>query len=165
MQQSRILITLLSVVLLGHMLLNIDLCLFSRLASTPAMFNSTLTEDESFLCPADGAIMITGILLISIFITSSFSLNSSHHLVILFHFVLHMVLCFYFEQQAIFLTTGTVSSSLPVMEGLGRLISKTFWSELQIFTRTFLMKIWGNHKEKFLLLKRLTTWQYTPPVL
>ncbi|CAN8300323.1 unnamed protein product [Cochlearia groenlandica] len=29
------------------------------LASTPAMFNSTLTEDESFLCPADGAIMIT----------------------------------------------------------------------------------------------------------
>ncbi|KAK8671627.1 hypothetical protein V6N13_038217 [Hibiscus sabdariffa] len=29
------------------------------LASTPAMFNSTLTEDEAFLCPADGAIMIT----------------------------------------------------------------------------------------------------------
>ena len=31
-----------------------------RLASTPAMFNSTLTEDEAFFCPADGAIMITG---------------------------------------------------------------------------------------------------------
>jgi hypothetical protein len=30
------------------------------LASTPAMFNSTLTEDEAFLCPVDGAIMITG---------------------------------------------------------------------------------------------------------
>ncbi|KAK8662295.1 hypothetical protein V6N13_091879 [Hibiscus sabdariffa] len=30
------------------------------LASTPAMFNSTLTEDEAFLCPTDGAIMITG---------------------------------------------------------------------------------------------------------
>ncbi|MBA0749938.1 hypothetical protein Gogos_003810, partial [Gossypium gossypioides] len=29
------------------------------LASTPAMFNSTLTEDEAILCPADGAIMIT----------------------------------------------------------------------------------------------------------
>ncbi|CAN1258063.1 pgm [Linum perenne] len=29
------------------------------LASTPAMFNSTLTEDEAFFCPADGAIMIT----------------------------------------------------------------------------------------------------------
>ncbi|GKU91708.1 hypothetical protein SLEP1_g5539 [Rubroshorea leprosula] len=29
------------------------------LASTPAMFNSTLTKDETFLCPADGAIMIT----------------------------------------------------------------------------------------------------------
>lgn len=31
-----------------------------RLASTPAMFNSTLTEDENFFCPVDGAIMITG---------------------------------------------------------------------------------------------------------
>uniref|UniRef100_A0A6N2LSC1 phosphoglucomutase (alpha-D-glucose-1,6-bisphosphate-dependent) n=1 Tax=Salix viminalis TaxID=40686 RepID=A0A6N2LSC1_SALVM len=30
-----------------------------RLASTPAMFNSTLTEDKAFLCPVDGAIMIT----------------------------------------------------------------------------------------------------------
>ncbi|KAF2295764.1 hypothetical protein GH714_033899 [Hevea brasiliensis] len=30
-----------------------------RLASTPAMFNSTLTVDEAFLCPVDGAIMIT----------------------------------------------------------------------------------------------------------
>ncbi|XP_065871201.1 uncharacterized protein [Euphorbia lathyris] len=29
------------------------------LASTPAMFNSTLTEDDDFLCPVDGAIMIT----------------------------------------------------------------------------------------------------------
>ncbi|OMO99596.1 Alpha-D-phosphohexomutase superfamily [Corchorus capsularis] len=29
------------------------------LASTPAMFNSTLTEHEAFLCPVDGVIMIT----------------------------------------------------------------------------------------------------------
>ncbi|GAV73095.1 PGM_PMM_I domain-containing protein/PGM_PMM_II domain-containing protein/PGM_PMM_III domain-containing protein [Cephalotus follicularis] len=29
------------------------------LASTPAMFNCTLTDDEAFLCPVDGAIMIT----------------------------------------------------------------------------------------------------------
>jgi phosphomannomutase len=29
------------------------------LASTPAMFNSTLTEDEIHHCPADGGIMIT----------------------------------------------------------------------------------------------------------
>lgn len=29
------------------------------LASTPAMFNSTVTEDDGFLCPVDGAIMIT----------------------------------------------------------------------------------------------------------
>ncbi|XP_022133754.1 uncharacterized protein LOC111006254 isoform X2 [Momordica charantia] len=29
------------------------------LASTPAMFNSTLTEDEALFCPADGSIMIT----------------------------------------------------------------------------------------------------------
>ncbi|KOM35734.1 hypothetical protein LR48_Vigan02g188400, partial [Vigna angularis] len=29
------------------------------LASTPAMFNCTLTKDEAFLCPADGSIMIT----------------------------------------------------------------------------------------------------------
>ncbi|KAL8538593.1 hypothetical protein ACS0TY_000565 [Phlomoides rotata] len=29
------------------------------LASTPAMFNSTLTKNEDFLCPADGSIMIT----------------------------------------------------------------------------------------------------------
>ena len=34
------------------------------LASTPAMFNSTLTEDENFLCPVDGAVMITGLHLI-----------------------------------------------------------------------------------------------------
>ncbi|KAJ0697329.1 putative alpha-D-phosphohexomutase, alpha/beta/alpha I/II/III [Helianthus annuus] len=30
------------------------------LASTPAMFNSTLTKNEDILCPVDGAIMITG---------------------------------------------------------------------------------------------------------
>ncbi|GAU15870.1 hypothetical protein TSUD_40910, partial [Trifolium subterraneum] len=30
-----------------------------QLASTPAMFNSTLTKDEAFLCPVDGSIMIT----------------------------------------------------------------------------------------------------------
>ncbi|KAB1219070.1 Phosphoglucomutase [Morella rubra] len=29
------------------------------LASTPAMFNSTLTQDDQFLCPVDGSIMIT----------------------------------------------------------------------------------------------------------
>ncbi|CAL9207707.1 unnamed protein product [Musa hybrid cultivar] len=29
------------------------------LASTPAMFNSTLTVDETFFCPVDGSIMIT----------------------------------------------------------------------------------------------------------
>ncbi|XP_022879230.1 uncharacterized protein LOC111396873 isoform X2 [Olea europaea var. sylvestris] len=29
------------------------------LASTPAMFNSTLTENEDFLCPVDGSIMLT----------------------------------------------------------------------------------------------------------
>ncbi|KAH9768343.1 phosphoglucomutase [Citrus sinensis] len=29
------------------------------LASTPAMFNSTLTEGDAFFCPVDGAIMIT----------------------------------------------------------------------------------------------------------
>ncbi|THG07655.1 hypothetical protein TEA_024227 [Camellia sinensis var. sinensis] len=29
------------------------------LASTPAMFNSTITEDHDFLCPVDGSIMIT----------------------------------------------------------------------------------------------------------
>ncbi|XP_031502210.1 uncharacterized protein LOC116265618 isoform X1 [Nymphaea colorata] len=29
------------------------------LASTPAMFNSTLTENEEFLCPVDGSIMVT----------------------------------------------------------------------------------------------------------
>ncbi|KAK1570312.1 hypothetical protein Q3G72_000036 [Acer saccharum] len=29
------------------------------LASTPAMFNNTLTEDDAFLCPVDGGIMIT----------------------------------------------------------------------------------------------------------
>jgi hypothetical protein len=33
---------------------------FCRLASTPAMFNSTLTENDAFLCPVDGSIMITG---------------------------------------------------------------------------------------------------------
>lgn len=34
------------------------------LASTPAMFNSTISEDPEILCPADGAIMITGTKLI-----------------------------------------------------------------------------------------------------
>ncbi|CAN6479351.1 unnamed protein product [Victoria cruziana] len=29
------------------------------LASTPAMFNSTLTENEEFFCPVDGSIMVT----------------------------------------------------------------------------------------------------------
>jgi hypothetical protein len=33
---------------------------FFRLASTPAMFNSALTDDDEFLCPVDGSIMITG---------------------------------------------------------------------------------------------------------
>lgn len=37
-----------------------------RLASTPAMFNSTLTEDDALLCPADGSIMITGELFCSV---------------------------------------------------------------------------------------------------
>ncbi|WMV22623.1 hypothetical protein MTR67_016008 [Solanum verrucosum] len=32
---------------------------YDRLASTPAMFNSTLTENEEFSCPVDGSIMIT----------------------------------------------------------------------------------------------------------
>ncbi|KAK6228198.1 hypothetical protein SCA6_000538 [Theobroma cacao] len=32
----------------------------NNLASTPAIFNSTLTEDEAFLCPVDGVIMIRG---------------------------------------------------------------------------------------------------------
>lgn len=36
----------------------LDVVLYG-LASTPAMFNSTLTEDQDFLCPVDGAIMIT----------------------------------------------------------------------------------------------------------
>lgn len=31
------------------------------MASTPAMFNSTLTQDEANHCPVDGAIMITGL--------------------------------------------------------------------------------------------------------
>lgn len=33
-----------------------------RLASTPAMFNSTLTQDDASSCPVDGSIMITGTL-------------------------------------------------------------------------------------------------------
>ncbi|KAK9283814.1 hypothetical protein L1049_012068 [Liquidambar formosana] len=36
----------------------LDVVLYG-LASTPAMFNSTLTEDDEFLCPVDGSIMIT----------------------------------------------------------------------------------------------------------
>uniref|UniRef100_A0A6N2LSV6 Alpha-D-phosphohexomutase alpha/beta/alpha domain-containing protein n=1 Tax=Salix viminalis TaxID=40686 RepID=A0A6N2LSV6_SALVM len=47
-----------------------------RLASTPAMFNSTLTEDKAFLCPVDGAIMIT-----VIFLTTETGSNSSQMLV------------------------------------------------------------------------------------
>ncbi|KAG2279774.1 hypothetical protein Bca52824_050994 [Brassica carinata] len=50
--------TLLEAVSRGLGLSGLDVVQFG-LASTPAMFNSTLTEDESFLCPADGAIMIT----------------------------------------------------------------------------------------------------------
>lgn len=50
--------TLLEAVSRGLGVSGVDVVQFG-LASTPAMFNSTLTEDESFLCPADGAIMIT----------------------------------------------------------------------------------------------------------
>ncbi|XP_024011613.1 uncharacterized protein LOC18019671 isoform X2 [Eutrema salsugineum] len=50
--------TLLEAVSRGLGVSGLDVVQFG-LASTPAMFNSTLTEDESFLCPADGAIMIT----------------------------------------------------------------------------------------------------------
>lgn len=50
--------TLLAAVSRGLGVSGLDVVQFG-LASTPAMFNSTLTEDESFLCPADGAIMIT----------------------------------------------------------------------------------------------------------
>jgi phosphomannomutase len=37
----------------------LDVVLYG-LASTPAMFNSTITEREDILCPVHGAIMITG---------------------------------------------------------------------------------------------------------
>ncbi|CAL9230663.1 unnamed protein product, partial [Arabidopsis halleri] len=50
--------TLLEAVSRGLGVSGLDVVQFG-LASTPAMFNSTLTDDESFLCPADGAIMIT----------------------------------------------------------------------------------------------------------
>ncbi|VVB00075.1 unnamed protein product [Arabis nemorensis] len=50
--------TLLEAVSRGLGISGLDVVQFG-LASTPAMFNSTLTEDEAFLCPADGAIMIT----------------------------------------------------------------------------------------------------------
>ncbi|XP_023636436.1 uncharacterized protein LOC17882715 isoform X2 [Capsella rubella] len=50
--------TLLEAVSRGLGVSGLDVVQFG-LASTPAMFNSTLTEDESFLCPSDGAIMIT----------------------------------------------------------------------------------------------------------
>ncbi|KFK25970.1 hypothetical protein AALP_AA8G186700 [Arabis alpina] len=50
--------TLLEAVSRGLGVSGLDVVQFG-LASTPAMFNSTLTEDEAFLCPADGAIMIT----------------------------------------------------------------------------------------------------------
>ncbi|CAM6107265.1 unnamed protein product [Calypogeia fissa] len=36
----------------------LDVVLYG-LASTPAMFNSTLTQDESLLCPVDGSIVLT----------------------------------------------------------------------------------------------------------
>ncbi|KAF3610610.1 hypothetical protein DY000_02046468 [Brassica cretica] len=47
------------------------------LASTPSMFSCTLTEDESFLCPADGAIMITCILIDLGFYNKSPAVDSS----------------------------------------------------------------------------------------
>ncbi|XP_020878407.1 uncharacterized protein LOC9309902 isoform X3 [Arabidopsis lyrata subsp. lyrata] len=50
--------TLLEAVSRGLGVSGLDVVQFG-LASTPAMFNSTLTDDETFLCPADGAIMIT----------------------------------------------------------------------------------------------------------
>lgn len=44
-----------------YILVNILLAYYAyRLASTPAMFNSTLTEDDAYACPVDGSIMITG---------------------------------------------------------------------------------------------------------
>lgn len=39
---------------------HIFLLVIYRLASTPAMFNSTLTENDEASCPVDGSIMITG---------------------------------------------------------------------------------------------------------
>ncbi|XP_010520182.1 PREDICTED: uncharacterized protein LOC104799379 isoform X2 [Tarenaya hassleriana] len=50
--------TLLDAVSRGLAVAGLDVVQYG-LASTPAMFNSTLTEDEAFLCPVDGAIMIT----------------------------------------------------------------------------------------------------------
>ncbi|KAF2556585.1 hypothetical protein F2Q68_00014121 [Brassica cretica] len=52
-------------------------CRQRRLASTPAMFSCTLTEDESFLCPADGAIMVTCILIDLGFYNKSAAVDSS----------------------------------------------------------------------------------------
>ncbi|KAF3588192.1 hypothetical protein F2Q69_00027501 [Brassica cretica] len=52
-------------------------CRQRRLASTPAMFSCTLTEDELFLCPADGAIMITCILTDLGFYNRSAAVDSS----------------------------------------------------------------------------------------
>uniref|UniRef100_A0A7N0V5K1 phosphoglucomutase (alpha-D-glucose-1,6-bisphosphate-dependent) n=1 Tax=Kalanchoe fedtschenkoi TaxID=63787 RepID=A0A7N0V5K1_KALFE len=50
--------TLESAVSRGITRAGLDVVLYG-LASTPAMFNSTLTQNEEFLCPVDGAIMIT----------------------------------------------------------------------------------------------------------
>ncbi|KAL0705192.1 hypothetical protein Bca4012_071617 [Brassica carinata] len=52
-------------------------CRQRSIASTPAMFSCTLTEDESFLCPADGAIMITCILIDLGFYNKSAAVDSS----------------------------------------------------------------------------------------
>ncbi|KAF3684583.1 putative phosphomannomutase/phosphoglucomutase-like isoform 2 [Capsicum annuum] len=48
----------------GSQLIRIDIrvskvCTSERLASTPAMFNSTLTVNDEFSCPVDGSIMVT----------------------------------------------------------------------------------------------------------
>ncbi|XP_030472996.1 uncharacterized protein LOC115690696 isoform X2 [Syzygium oleosum] len=50
--------TLLDAVSRGMSSMGVDVIQYG-LASTPAMFNSTLTEDDAILCPVDGSIMIT----------------------------------------------------------------------------------------------------------
>ena len=47
------------------------------------MFNSTLTEDNAFLCPVDGAIMITGSLWLCSFVDSILEYVRVHMLEIL----------------------------------------------------------------------------------